>query len=363
MEENMTRLRCILIALLLVSVLPSSYAAPIQRTLGSAQTQGDQSLDKLADKPYRPRWAPIPIFFDKTSLAPVLNKALASKSPADRARSAFLLGQIRSKASAGLLAAHLHDADKNVRAQCGVALACMGDARGVSECAIALKSGPEWVRYYAAYGLWCANTPKARAILKRASAGGSDLVKSAIDGATHTPFTAFPKSAGNQSSQDVTPQKIWSIASDAFNRESDWWFHTGNYDQCIRCLEAAVLFDPHFVEGYSNIAYLQWSLGRDPQAVRTLHRCTAANPKDPNAYFELGEHLFITKHYAQAEPPLARSVKLGGDALARRTYAHCLEHLGKKEAALKQWEILVKTNPRDRAALVNMKRVKKELGR
>jgi len=320
-------------------------------------------LDALAGKPYRPSWAPLPMFRGDTTRITLLHKLLESPDAESMARSAFLLGQIAFPDSAVLLAGRLSDPNRDVRVQSGIALACMGDARGVPACSAALGSGPSWIRYYAVYGLWCANTARARRALQKHAQGRDALVGPAIRQALKAPFAAPPpvprQRPSAQHAPDMSPDQVWSEACDVFITESDWWWHAGNYDQSMRCLEAAVFLDPHYIEGYTSIAWLQWSMGRDPAAIGTLNRAISAAPSDPEAHFGLGFHYFNTKRYASAEKPLRRAVELGGDHLMRRTYAHCLEKLGKLREALDQWSAILEARPTDAAAQRNFARVKK----
>lgn len=296
-------------------------------------------------------------------MTPFLHELLTSSDAACRARSALLLGQIACPSSVTRLARRLTDSDRAVRVQSGIALACMGEPRGISVCAAALKADAPWIRYYAAYGLWCVNSPRAKAVLESSAHGQSELVTQAIEGALNTPYVAPPAVSPLPAKATVSPKpsptQIWEQAADVFVRESDWWWHKGGYDQSIRCGEASILLDPEWVETYSVIAWLQWSMGRNVEAIGTLHRAVRAAPTDPDACFHLGYHHFNLKKYSAAEQPLRKSVELGGDHLARRTYAHCLEKLGKLEASLREWKALLEIRPGDGSAILNCDRLRK----
>jgi len=321
----------------------------------------EELLDALANKPYRASWAPLPMLRGHAARTSLLHKLLQSPDAKARVRSAFLLGQIGSGDSAALLATRLQDPERSVRVQSGIALACMGDARGITVCSAVLGDAPSWIRYYAVYGLWCVNTPAARRALQRHTRDRDALVSRTIREALKTPYIAPPvppPRSDIKPSADMPPDEAWDEACDLFITESDWWWHRGDYDQCIRCLEAAVFLDPRYIDGYTSIAWLEWSLGRDPAAIRTLNCAISACPSDPEAYYGLGFHYYRTKRYARAEKPLNRAVELGGDHRTRRTYAHCLERLGKLDKALEQWSAVLALCPEDAAAEQNSARVK-----
>jgi tetratricopeptide (TPR) repeat protein len=100
-------------------------------------------------------------------------------------------------------------------------------------------------------------------------------------------------------------------------------------------------------------------MGQLPRAAATLQRGAAANPKDPDAWFELGLYYMTTHQYSLAEPPLRKAIDLGGDHRARRQYASCLEKLGRLDESLAQWAEILKLRPNDLAAQYNYDRVSK----
>lgn len=353
------RSRSSIVVALLILVATSSHSSSIDSN-APKRSPGESPVTKgFTLQTSTSSWTPLPLPSDCIKLIPMLNKDLASTTPISRARSAFLLGQIHSHSSIKLLRAHLRDPDRSVRVQSGIALACMKDSRGFAQCSAALNDEQIWIRYYAVYGLWCMNTAKSKACLRQTSDGGSDLLKAALQEARNSPYFASSKS--KQSSTPTTsfkPSTIWIDTASFYNQEADWWFDEGNYEQAIRCEEVSLLFDSD-TETFSNIAYLQWSLGHDTEAIATLNRAIKADPEDPDAYYYLGQHYFKTKRYSEAEQPLKMAVDLDGDSLNRRTYAHCLERLGKNEEALKQWEILVNSGTDNGSAKTNMERVQK----
>ncbi|MHB0998894.1 MAG: HEAT repeat domain-containing protein [Armatimonadota bacterium] len=323
------------------------------------------ALEKMSMQPSRPKWAPMPLLRGKVSMVLPLHQALSSSDPGARARSAFILGQIGSPLSRESLAKLLKDPNHTVQVQAGIALACMRDARGTSICANALGKDKPWVRYYAAYGLWSINSKEAKAALSKYAKGQDKLVGPAISGALQTKYaapksvTAKPAPLDKNKKPDI--ESIWESAADIMSSEADWWWHKGNYEQSIRCHEAAILIDPDYVESYSIIAWLQWSLKRNDEAIGTLKRAIAAAPKNPAAYYEIGTHYYNTKNYPEAEKYLKQSVKLGGDHFARRMYAHSLERQNKLSQALVQWKEIVKLRPEDQAARRQVEKIQNKI--
>lgn len=298
-------------------------------------------------------------------MVPLLHELLQSPDADTRARSALVLGQIACPSSLDPLAAGLEDPARTVRVQCGIALGCMGDPRGTATCSYALISDPTWIRFYAIYGLWSINTDRAKTALRTRQVSQTGFIAEVLRSALQTPYVA-PEPVPPLSPRATTEprpslQQLWEQAADVFVNESDWWFHGGDYDQVIRASEPSILLDPEYVETYSVVAWLQWSMGNDATAIRTLRRGVAAAAANPEAHFNLGYHYFNTKRYTQALPSLERAVKLGGDMISRRTYAHCLERLGRLRESLDCWESILKTDPTDGVANLNRDRVKAKL--
>jgi tetratricopeptide (TPR) repeat protein len=319
----------------------------------------DPELDRLANQPGRPEWAPLPLLRGGPAPLSALRRLLRAADMDDRARSCFLLGQIGDALAVPALRTALTDPARTVRIHAGIALASMCEGDGTPACEAALQSEPPWLRFLAVHALWSLNTDRARAALARHRSDQDPLVAEALAAALKSPPTISlkPVPADEVPADDLTATDIWERAADALTTEADWWWHRGDYDQAIRCHETAIFLDPTFAEDYAVAAWLQWSLGRDEAAVRTLKRGIAAMPSNPDAHFNLGYHYLNTHREALAREPLRRAVELGGDVLCRRAYAHSLEHIGELQPALQQWDEMLRIDPGDDVARANRLRV------
>ncbi len=319
-------------------------------------------LQRLAETPGLPEWAPIPMVKGQVGAVAPLKRFLTDKDPANRARATFLIGQVGVNKYVGLIQPLLNDKHSLVRLHAAIALACMGDKSGLPGCEKILRQSPEWLKLYAVYGLWTIGSPESIQVLKSAQRGQPEPVGKMITQALETPpckVEVKSESAGTSSAG--TAAEAWMEGQSLYVAEGDWWFHHGDYNQCVRCHMTAAFFDPTNPENYSTAAYLLWSLGRNREADRMLADGVKAAPKDPDSYFNQGLHFFNTKRYTLAEAPLRKSVLLNGDQRARRTYAHCLEKLGNLREALQQWAQLRKMLPKDASVESNYNRVRKML--
>ena len=320
-------------------------------------------LDILASRPGRPPWAPLDGLWGHTQMVPSLLKALDAPDPSDRARAAFVLGQTGSPAARPALFTACHDQDRTVRVHAGIALAYSGDERGLPAARAALISEPTWVRFYAIMGLWRLRKPEAWTPLSQSLPAQPQFLATVIQAALSTPASlpggvelpgaaAPPPGLANSAA-------IWESVAESFVSEADWWWHTGDYDQAIRCLQTILFLQPDLVETYSDVAWLQWSSGYNAEAIGTYHRGIAANPNDPEAYFNLGFHYHNTHKYSPALIYLKQAVALGGRSIMRHVYAHALEKSGQVAASLAEWEQMLHDSPQDPLARLNYERLRK----
>ncbi len=313
-------------------------------------------LDEMAQRVDRPPWAPLPIMWGHSEVVPMLVQLVRQGSVQDRIRAAFVLGQIGDRDAIKPLLNALDDPCRDVRIQTGIALACLGDERGQHAAWAALIGEPRWIRYYAVLGLSRLNTSRIRQNLKQIQPRQPKFIRTTITAALKQP-APVPAAAPKRPNQP--PAGFWQVLVDAFRAETDWWWHRGDYDQCIRCMEVMLLMDPTQAEIYSNIAWLHWSLGDDTRAIGIYHRAISALPDDPWVYHYLGQHYFMTKRYKLAIPYLRKAVELQPDIVTRHLLAHCLERTGQLGACFEQWREMYEKAPDDPAVKFNYERVKK----
>ena len=320
-------------------------------------------FDEMATRADRPPWAPLPVMWGRSEMVPMLVQLVRQGSAPDRIRAAFLLGQIGDRDTTKSLLNALDDPRRDVRIQAGIALAYLGDERGQHAAWAALIGEPQWIRYYAVLGLSRLNTDRIRQNLKQILAQQPEFISRTIQAALDQP-APVPAVAPDRQPVALERDQIavlwdWSTVVDVFGAETDWWWHHGDYDQCIRSMQVMLLMDPTLTEIYSDIAWLQWSMGDDTSAIGTYHRAVSRLPDDPWSHHHLGEHYFITKRYELAIPYLREAVRLQPDIIGRRTLAHCLERTGQLEACFEHWQEMYEQSPDDPAVKFNYERVKK----
>jgi len=361
------RVACIicLIALLAgsgIAGLPTDSSIKAEETdLGFPATHPPE-LDQMAQRAGRPPWAPLPIMWGHSEMLPTLVQLVQQGSVPDRIRAAFLLGQIGDRDATNSLLNALDDSCRDVRIQAGIALACLGDERGQYAAWAALIGEPQWIRYYAVLGLSRLNTDRIRQNLKQIQPQQPEFISRTIQAALDQPSLVPAATPDRQpvalewDEMDV----LWDAVISAFRVETDWWWHRqGDYDQCIRCMQVVLLMDSTQSETYSNIAWLQWSMGNETSAIGTYHRAISELPNNAWSYHYLGLHYFITKRYELAIPYLREAVRLQPGIISRRTLAHSLERTGQLEACLEEWRNIYEQTPDDPAVKFNYQRVKK----
>ena len=330
---------------------------------GANEKETDKSgMWALAAKPFRPSWAPLTVFRSDAKAVNYLLPILKSPNSANRARAAFILGQIGDLRAIKPLRALLNDPEIDVQSQAAIALGEMRDGSGISHIAKYFDKMQPWSRCYAVHALWNLHTRFSRSILQARKKNQPPIVAEIIGRAAQTTYTKYPKVKPVLISGKpvaVNAKDIWMQAAGLVTIESDYWWHKGNYNQVIRCLETVVFLDPNDIESYSTIAWLQWSMGQDQAGIHTMNRCIADNPNSAEAFSELAFYYTRSRRWPLAEWSLKKAVELGTDVQTRKTYAHCLEKLGKIQESLAIWTKLKKELPNDGAINNNYLRVLK----
>jgi tetratricopeptide (TPR) repeat protein len=316
-----------------------------------------------ATAPGRPDWAPLEMLWGRREWREPLLRRLQAKDPVERARAALALGLTGATRARGDLAGALQDADPQVRRCAGLGLCYLGDARGEAEAVHALEEGAVWERYVALLGLWRLDSPDTRSVVEAARPAQGPFLRVLIPQALHSaPWKPAPPYASRleETPAAAAGDGLWEQVADTLNSGTDYWWHHGDYDQCCVVLDQALFFSPHRVDNYDDVAWLQWSLGRDAVAIRELHRGLALNPDSWEAHFNLGFHYWNTKRYALALPYL-QYAGAHSDCWfePQHVYAHDLEALGRHGEAVLAWKEAVRRFPQDAIGRQNLARVEK----
>ncbi|MEI6500732.1 MAG: tetratricopeptide repeat protein, partial [Armatimonadota bacterium] len=207
--------------------------------------------------------------------------------------------------------------------------------------------------------LWRLNSRSARAALEGSVAYLTPFLAQCLQQAlSHSrrplrlasPAEALPPPTGRYD--------LWLVVCDSFILESDHWWHKGDYEQTIRCQQTAVFFDPTNVEAFTNVAWLQWSMGRHGQAVSTYRQAIAANPRSWQAADALGQY-YLRHHQTEVGVQyLQAAATLGSPPVPRRSLGHALEKLGRVDEARGVWSAILEMDPNDPIALRQLARLK-----
>lgn len=317
-------------------------------------------LAELGERPGRPEWGPLPVLEDQAALLQPTIAASRDEGLTERRRAAFLLGLLGMAEGVPVLEALLKDTEREVRMQAGVSLGLLGEDSGLPAARVALGYAPVWLRYYAIVSLWRVGSRRAEEALRTARPHLTPFLQECVDQALAKPWEPVAegvKVVSDRAHAPVERADLWGQAADALIAESDWWWHKGKYDQCIRCLEASLVFDPQNVEAYSSIGWLQWSMGRHGEAIRTYHRSIAANPQSWDAADELANYYRMQKRYALAEKYYAQAARLGSPAVQRRAWGHVLEILGRYDEARAVWQQILQLDANDPIARRQLERL------
>jgi len=169
----------------------------------------------------------------------------------------------------------------------------------------------------------------------------------------------------------MTPAQIKEAKLDALWKQSDKFFHDGDYKRAIVLHKQIVALDPTDVESYGVAAWLMWSLSQNGgadarlkgEAVAHLQRGIKANPKNWEMWNELAQHYDLQKSPALALPAYQQALRLipkgANSMMLRRRLAHTAQRAGNLQISLDTWRGLVRDFPGDPVNKNNLGRVQR----
>lgn len=337
----------------LMAVLCTILPALAQDLPGhSHEADGEQ-----AAVPQEASWTPFLVLEGRAQFLPAARRAAQAEDPVIRRRGLFILGALGLPEGVAPARQSLKHPDRLVRMQAAVALAMLRQPEGLPGAAVALREGPQWLQYYGLYGLWRLNSSRARQALRDSRPYLSGFLLETLDQA----LQASPKKhsllpRAGQPDDKLSLYRLFDAVSGAYVRECDLWWHVGNYDQCIRAQQTALFFDPQYVDLYTNIAWLQWSMGRHGEAIQTYRQAIAANPRSWTAHQALGDYYWRHGHRRLGVTYLQKAADLGSPPVPRRALGHAYRQLGEAEQAQKVWQDILKLDPNDPIARRELER-------
>jgi tetratricopeptide (TPR) repeat protein len=334
-----------------------------EETSAPAESAGDRDLLGLAGR---------------TEWLGLLTAACESADAPTRARAAFLIGQVCAGAREhstprceNTLHALAQDPDRDVRIHAGIASGHLGVGAAIPTCVAGVVDGPRWRRYYAVVALARIGTPRARRLLLRGVEGQSEYIRQVAEYFLLAPadrpnnqarkkeYTAV--AAGPPPPEGTAPEEIFAAAADQLWTVTDYYWHSGQHEDCIRLGLTATFLDATHLDAWGGAAWLTWSAGRDAEAIGIYQDGLDANPSQYDMYFELGFHLYNLHRYRAALPYLRKATELASPPTTRRMYAHCLEKAGQLGQSLQVWTALLKQYPDDHVVVQNHARVKRRV--
>jgi hypothetical protein len=352
-----------LASLLLLTALTSAHAAdgPGLPPTPPAPPQVDER-EHREPGPALPRdadWAPERLLEGRLQYLPAAVRASRDASPTVRRGGLLILGMLGLPEGGPVARRALRDGDRLVRMQAGVTLALLYQPAGLPAATVCLREGPVWLRFYALYGLFRLDSAASRHALRDSRPALSGFLLATADRALQTrPRLRANTARSGQPNRALPIYQLWNDVSGEFVRESDMWWHRGDYDQCIRSQWTALYFDPGYVELFASIAWLQWSMGRHAEAISTYRRAIAANPTSWLAEQELGQYYTRHGHRQLGVRHLQRAADLGSPPVARRQLGHAYRDLGESEKARQVWQGILEMDPNDAIARRELDRMK-----
>jgi predicted Zn-dependent protease len=167
------------------------------------------------------------------------------------------------------------------------------------------------------------------------------------------------------SAQDADPKRVDEIMGVAFTRlkrQTDVWFHEGDYPRTIQLLKLHYRLAPRDYDTATNLGFLLESTERDAEALETYVSMRVLNPQQPDAGWPEANFYYAKKAYEKVPPVLERAIRAGDqEPNTFRTLAHAYEKMNMMSDAKRIWELYLAKQPSDLAAKANLTRVLKKL--
>lgn len=152
-------------------------------------------------------------------------------------------------------------------------------------------------------------------------------------------LAASPSAAPSPAEQRAQADGITGAVVDRLWRQTDGYWHEGDYPRIVALDRIITEADPQFLEAYSAGGWLMDSLGRtaDAEAYYTLG--TRRNPRAAYAFWNLGFFYFNTTHDYRAAARAFRSDTRQVDAGLNdwKMLGHAYEKAGQWDEAVATW--------------------------
>jgi Tfp pilus assembly protein PilF len=155
--------------------------------------------------------------------------------------------------------------------------------------------------------------------------------------------------------------KARDLLTDTLWMGTEPYWHTGQWDDCVRICRQIVEVDPHFVEAYTCAAWMLWSEEKDAEAIELFNACIKANPDSWEVYHDFGTFYMARHKYNEAAEMYRKAVARGSPQMHQHMLPGALELAGRKQEALAEWRALLKRFPDDAVAKSKIARLEKEL--
>lgn len=189
------------------------------------------------------------------------------------------------------------------------------------------------------------------------------------------PYQALPRYLGwvlvmglavSAPSQEVDANRMALIRdamSDRIMVQTDVWFETGDFPKSIQAMRGDHAIRPDDYEVATNLGWMLENVLAWDEALATYVRFRKTNPNNPDAAYPEANFYFMKKTYMEIPPLLEPSIHFATPPHPNtfRVLAHAYDRLGLYGDSKRVWQSLLKIDPNDDAAKVNLSRVSKKI--
>ncbi|MFY9233918.1 MAG: hypothetical protein WAO58_05580 [Fimbriimonadaceae bacterium] len=156
---------------------------------------------------------------------------------------------------------------------------------------------------------------------------------------------------------------IWEAFNERLVMQNDIWFEDGEFPRVVQLLRVLYAMTPNSYEQATNLGWMLENIERWNEALAVYVGFRKQNAFHPEAYFPEADFYFKRKMYTRVPPLLEPTLKMPikPHANSYRLLALSYERTGLLGDAQRVWNLLIKRDPADGAAKMNLSRVEKKL--
>lgn len=169
------------------------------------------------------------------------------------------------------------------------------------------------------------------------------------------PLVVEPAAQQQKAIVEQSLAELGSKLAEIHRTAAEAYMSQGSYEKAVPHLEAAAGIVPSEMEYQHQLGFVRYVVGDDVGAINAFNVVLAGDPKNGDAWFNLGMVLFGQSQFAEAESCFLRSIESdSSDAQTWNNRGVCLWKLGRSADAKASFQRALQLDPSDADARYNL---------